>query len=352
MKYYCNPINVNYRYQFILETNSQIPSVSREAADPSLVYYQGKYYMFASMTLGVWVSEDLVVWKNHRFERRVGLWPAGFDSDGELFCNQRYGDWPMVVEDGKMDPWRNPQWYLLSYGKIVTASSYQEDKTPDLAVDENVQTWWRAAKAEEGEWLQVDLGSCKKVYGVQINFADDRIDLPIPGDLSGEQMDRYIEVVDHVTRWFLEGSKDGVHYEMIEDKSQVDTDLPHDFIVLEGGKEFRYIKLTILEVPYHQPACISGIRIFGKGDGKKAQMPEFQVVRTGDLDMMVIINPQENVVGYNILWGIAPHKLYHSYMIFDTKQKIGALVKGEKYYVRVDAFNENGITEGTIQKTN
>ena len=61
-------------------------------------------------------------------------------------------------------------------------------------------------------------------------------------------------------------------------------------------------------------------------------------------------HPQENVVGYNILWGTDPQKLYHSYMIFDTKQNIGALVKGETYYVRVDAFNENGITEGTVQK--
>ena len=53
MKYYCNPLNVNYRYQFNLEPDRQAPSVSREAADPTLLYYQGKYYIFASMTLGV-----------------------------------------------------------------------------------------------------------------------------------------------------------------------------------------------------------------------------------------------------------------------------------------------------------
>lgn len=55
-------------------------------------------------------------------------------------------------------------------------------------------------------------------------------------------------------------------------------------------------------------------------------------------------------VGYNILWGHAPDKLYHSYMIFGTTQRIGALVKGQEYYVRVDAFNENGITEGSVRK--
>lgn len=32
------------------------------------------------------------------------------------------------------------------------------------------------------------------------------------------------------------------------------------------------------------------------------------------------------------------------------RKRIGALVKGQEYYVRVDAFNENGITEGKVEK--
>ena len=60
--------------------------------------------------------------------------------------------------------------------------------------------------------------------------------------------------------------------------------------------------------------------------------------------------PVDAAVGYNILWGSSPEKLYHSYMIFGKEKRIGALVKGRSYYVRVDAFNENGITEGTVQK--
>ena len=31
-------------------------------------------------------------------------------------------------------------------------------------------------------------------------------------------------------------------------------------------------------------------------------------------------------------------------------RRIGALIKGREYYVRVDAFNENGITEGVCIK--
>ena len=45
-------------------------------------------------------------------------------------------------------------------------------------------------------------------------------------------------------------------------------------------------------------------------------------------------------------------------MCFEKKLKIGALVKGlgalvkgQSYTVRVDTFNENGITEGTVYQT-
>ena len=50
-----------------------------------------------------------------------------------------------------------------------------------------------------------------------------------------------------------------------------------------------------------------------------------------------------------IRYGISQDKLYHSYLAYDTKKRIGALVDGESYYVRVDTFNENGITEGKLQ---
>ena len=88
---------------------------------------------------------------------------------------------------------------------------------------------------------------------VQINFADDKIDIPVPGKIKGTQTQpRYIEEQDHVTRWILEGSVDGEHFEVLEDKSQAETDLPHDLVVMEAGKQIRYVKLNILEIPYDQ----------------------------------------------------------------------------------------------------
>ncbi|MGX8686455.1 MAG: family 43 glycosylhydrolase, partial [bacterium] len=61
MKYICNPLNIDYRYQFNADPrNGGKISICREAADPSMILFEGRYYIFASMTLGVWVSDDLV----------------------------------------------------------------------------------------------------------------------------------------------------------------------------------------------------------------------------------------------------------------------------------------------------
>ena len=62
----------------------------------------------------LWHTSTMRISVNQQFERRVGIWPAGFDKDGELFCNQRYGDWPRAVSSDISDPWENPKWYLLS----------------------------------------------------------------------------------------------------------------------------------------------------------------------------------------------------------------------------------------------
>lgn len=74
-KYFCNPVNINYRYQFNQDTTqgNQI-IIDREAADPSMILFRGRYYIFASMTLGVWVSDDLVKWENHRLPDSLPLY--------------------------------------------------------------------------------------------------------------------------------------------------------------------------------------------------------------------------------------------------------------------------------------
>ncbi len=295
-----------------------------------------------------WHAATMRISVNHDFERRVGLWPAGFDKDGELFCNQRYGDWPMVV-DG--DPWRAPAWMLLSAGKAATASSFVPGHEPSLATEENVQTWWRAAGNGRDEWLSVDLGKTFEIHAVQVNFADDELDIPCPGEIRPGSQARYIEEKDYATQWKLEGSIDGRSWFVIEDKSEAATDLSHDLILREEGFAARCLRLSNMAVPYGQNPCVSGLRVFGLGDGDKSETPAFTAARMGDLDMLVQIREQPNTTGFNILFGNSPEKLYHSSMVFSAgAHRIGALIKGREYYVRVDAFNENGITEGNCVK--
>lgn len=300
----------------------------------------------------IWHTASLRISKNSNFERRLGLWPAGFDGEGELFCNQRYGDWPMKIDGRLMNPWEAPEWMLLSYKKPTKSSSYTEAKDAMNATDEDIRTWWKAATNKSGEWIEVDLQQECDVRAIQINFADDKIEIKLPTGavLQGEPDLRYIDMRKHCTRWLLEGSLDGKEYFVIEDKSTATTDLAHDLTVREEGLQIRFIRCTIIEVPYQQNPCISGLRVFGTSPGNAPEaVADVEMFLITDLDLHVKWQTNNDTVGYNVLWGFEPGKLYHGYMIFaEAAVTIGAMIKGQPVYVRVDAFNECGITEGKV----
>jgi len=54
-KSFCNPLDLSYR--FALDEPSR-----REAADPSVIWFKDRYYLFASKSGGYWHSTDLVTW--------------------------------------------------------------------------------------------------------------------------------------------------------------------------------------------------------------------------------------------------------------------------------------------------
>ena len=296
----------------------------------------------------LWHTATMRISVNHDFERRVGIFPAGIDADGELFCNQRYADWPVNIDI--RNPWENPEWYLLSYNKKVTASSNEEGYGPGNVANEDVRSWWKAKQDDDEAWILMDLGEDFDVRGIQVNFADDNLDIPVPGEIRGTTQARYIDEKVYHTCWLLEGSVDGEEYFVIEDKRKADTDLSHDFITRTDGVIVRYLRLSGIILPYNQTPTVSGLRVFGIGKGKKPIIPQFTAIRDNELDMTVEISEPDTVTGYNILWGRTPDKLYHSFMTFENTQRVGALVSGVDYYVRVDAFNENGITEGEVKK--
>lgn len=52
---FCNPLNLSYRFSLDLPSR-------REAADPTVVWFKDRYFLFASKSGGYWYSRDLTDW--------------------------------------------------------------------------------------------------------------------------------------------------------------------------------------------------------------------------------------------------------------------------------------------------
>ena len=60
---FCNPLDLPYRYQDKIAPGKMAEWRFREAADPTVVVWQGHYLLFASMSGGFWHSDDLATWE-------------------------------------------------------------------------------------------------------------------------------------------------------------------------------------------------------------------------------------------------------------------------------------------------
>ncbi len=289
---------------------------------------------------------------NQNFERRIGVFPAGLDEDGLLYCNQNFADYPIVLPEGKFDVRElKPQYFLLSYRKKAEASSAREGHSAELALDENIRTWW-SAQTSRG-WYLLDLGDLYRTHSVQINFADENVpELKVDKKLRSDIMTnrRYIDSSgDLKTRFVLEGSLDKENWFMIHDGSQNEDDRSHPYIILDEKYEVRYLRVTALELPYDEPFALSGLRVFGKGNGEIPQkVRNVTAVRDPNgLDCRIRFDRSEGAMGYNIRFGISEDKLYSSYLVYDKNEVLlTTLNAGQDYWFKVDAFNENGIAEG------
>ncbi|MGI6578333.1 MAG: family 43 glycosylhydrolase [Eubacteriales bacterium] len=293
-----------------------------------------------------WHAATMRISINHAMERRVGLFPAGFDEEGTLFCNQNFADYPVKVPEGKFDARElSPEWMLLSYNKPVTVSSTAEGSDPSLAVNEDIQNWWSAASAEPGEWLCVDLEKLSDVRAIQLNLADQDVAVAFPAEAYGDSLrSRHIELEPQISHYRIEASADGKSWTLLEDVAR---ECSNGYYEYPEGVQTRFIRVTGGELPYGQRLRISGLRVFGNGSGEKPAAVEAAAVRTGDMDARITWSAAPTAQGYNVRYGLKPDKLYHSWLVYDaTELDLTTLMKGQDYWLCVDSFNENGITEG------
>ena len=67
-KTYCNPMDINYRYNFE-QLNEQISY--RSGADPVIINHKGEYFLFVTISGGYWHSKNLINWEYIK----PSMWP-------------------------------------------------------------------------------------------------------------------------------------------------------------------------------------------------------------------------------------------------------------------------------------
>lgn len=277
---------------------------------------------------------------NWNFERRIAMFPAGFDKDNQMFANTRFGDFPHYLPTKK---WENKDelfagWMLLSYRKPVTATSVRDTFHTEKLTDENPRTFWVAQQNKAGEALVMDLKEVFEVKAVQINYTDYKSNI----------YDNDPEKV--YTQFKLYTSLDGKNWDLVRDLTQEPKkDRPCAYIELEKPMKARYVKYEHIYVASPNLA-ISDFRVFGNGSGKAPQTPKKLTVKrdTDERNAFISWEKVPNAIGYNILWGIAKDKLYQTYQIWDDEPntlELRALTVGQKYYFAIEAFNEHGVSK-------
>jgi hypothetical protein len=284
-----------------------------------------------------WHVSTISISVKNSFERRLGLWPAGFDKDNTMYCNTAFGDYPHYLPAGKEDHLvsRFTGWMLLNYNKPVQVSSSLSGYPPNNAVDESIKTYWSAATGAAGEWITSDLGELSTVRAIQINYADQ------DATLMGKQKNIF-----HQYKLYF--SADGKKWSVLTDKSKNLTDVPHDFIEFSAPVEARYVKLENLHLPTGKFA-ISGLRVFGSGHGNKPDsVINFIVLRTEKDKRSAWLKwkPVDNAYAYNIYMGTATDKLYNCIMVYSSNEYwCKAMDKDIPYFFRIEAINENGVSQ-------
>lgn len=286
-----------------------------------------------------WHTGTCMISVKYKFERRIGMYPAGFDKNGIMYANTAFGDYPTTLPLEAADHIRGrfTGWMLLSYKKDATASSTDSIYQASNAFDEDIRSYWSAATEKPGEWLQVDLGAQKQVNAIQVNYADHK------SNQRGKAMDLY-----HQYQIFW--SVDAKNWSLLVDKGYNDKDVPHDYTELTKPVVTRYLRIVNIHMASGRFA-ISGFRVFGNAMGDKpVAVKNFRIYRskTDSRNAVLKWDPVVGAYGYNIYFGTEPSKLYNCITVNgETQYDFRGMSKNDVYFFSIEALNENGTSPKT-----
>ncbi|NJW54094.1 family 43 glycosylhydrolase [Salinimicrobium oceani] len=311
----------------------------------------GQYWHFATMALA----------SNSHWERRLAMFPTYFDEDGLMYTNTSYGDYPLFGPDHPTRAGQHSGWMLLSYkGKASVSSSkmqvrkstatdgdYDITEMPvetgkegeiisKVLTDESPKSFWVAQANDDQQWVEIEMLAPGDIYALQLNFHDQDAGI-------------YTRTEGLRHRFSIEVSEDGINWQKVVDRSNSFEDAPNAYLRLQEPVRGKFVRYNNVQVPGNNLA-LSEIRVFGKGLGKlPGRVKGFTVSRENDRrDASFKWEPVKGAQGYNIRWGIAPDKLYQSWLVYDVNEHfMRNLDRDTRYYFTIEAFNENGISERT-----
>lgn len=276
--------------------------------------------------------------------RRIGLFPVGFDSQGRMFTKTSQGDYP-TIRPRKFNDINTTSlhagWQVISKGRTCTASTTETGRNLAAACDENIVTFWSARGDDPSPWFQMDLGSILTVQAIQMNFIDN---FPTPANLS-----------DDYHAYKLEGSTDGITWTVLSDKSANTTTFAHDYMAFSSPVQTRYLRIQSIHRAKGGRFALGDFRVFGNGTGSlPPQVTNFTATRRSSDTRHVTFNwtPTSNTQGYIINYGVASDALFLpiQYQNVSAGQLTVSCLNRDnpRYFYRIDSYNENGITKGTV----
>jgi len=198
----------------------------------------------------LWCFYTTLVRNEHAFERRVGMDPAGFDENGDLFVAGPT-ETPQFAPGVRPDPARDNAVGLLplTVNQPVRASASLPGRDAVYAVDDSIRTWWEAP-AGRPQWIKVDLQAVYQVSAARTIFGDRGLN--------------YAEgVVPSPYRYQLEASVDGETWTTVF-TNDGSTDERHIAFDAFPTTPMRWVRLTVLDVPRGMSVSVLEFTAFGR----------------------------------------------------------------------------------------
>lgn len=201
----------------------------------------------------IWAFYTCIVRSSHLFERRIGVDPAGFDEQGNLFVRAA-SEIPQLAPGRIAHPERGNDagWLPVNHAKPARASSNAPGRTPDYANDGNHRTWWEPCRDDAAPELLIDCRASFDVCAMRLILTEP--DLRYTQSRAPEALRYRVDVSAECT---------GDQWSTVLDRSASTEDWLIDYRTFASAKA-RRVRLTLLNRPAGGVGVVD-FTLFGTG---------------------------------------------------------------------------------------